>query len=463
MNSLQRARLSTRRLWMALIVATAVLVAVHAAGSYAIAERLDREQLALDAGFAVVLLIIAGWALARLRRDRERAAVEGLLLGLLSTPRNIKDTATEALRVLADNGIGDAAVVAIVGEGDGPMHPTAATGYPRGWLDSAPTASLGAVGAAPRWHRPKQPSLWVEPVARRLGGRPWTAEIPLRSGTDTIGLLIVSLRRPGILAHAGLRELIATHLGAAFDHAALYEAAYRRERDLEDLETRRRDFMASLSHEIRTPLTSIQAFADLLRLDQGSMDDTAREMVASLSGGVDRLSALVNDLIDLGRTSSVELAAEPRDVDLATILRDAEATLRPSVMLRGQTFVLDIPPGALRAHVDPRLLEQVILNLLSNATRYTPPGGVIGLSAFPLDDTTVRIEVCDSGPGIPPEERERIFEPYYRVRETERAVPGSGLGLAVARRLMDLCGGRIWAEASDTGGARFCVDIRTSA
>lgn len=463
MNSVQRARLSTRRLWMALIVATAVLVGVHAAGSYAIAERLDREQLALDAGFAVVLLILAGWSLTRLRRDRERAAVEGLLLDLLSTPRNIKDTATEALRLLAENGIGDAAVVAIAGEGDGPLQPTAATGYPRGWLDTAPVAGLRAAGAAPQWHRPKQPSPWVEPVARRLGGRPWIAEIPLRSGTDTIGLLIVSARRPGILAHAGLRELIATRLGAAFDHAALYEAAYRRERDLEETETRRRDFMASLSHEIRTPLTSIQAFADLLRLDQGSMDDTARQMVASLSGGVDRLSALVNDLIDLGRTSSVELAAEPRDVDLVTILRDAEATLRPSVMLRDQTFVLDIPSAPLRVHVDPRLLEQVILNLLSNANRYTPAGGVVGLSAFLLDDATVRIEVCDSGPGIPAEERERIFEPYYRVRETERAVPGSGLGLAVARRLIDLCGGRIWADESDTGGARFCVDIRASA
>ncbi|MDO9444594.1 MAG: hypothetical protein Q7K37_04705, partial [Dehalococcoidia bacterium] len=225
MNSVQRASLSTRRLWMALSVATAVLVGVHAAASYAIAGHLDREQLALDTGFALLLLIVAGWSLTRLRRDRERAAVQGLLLDLLATPRNIKDTATEVLRLLADNGIGDAAVVAIAGEGDGPLQPTAATGYPRGWIDTAPAADLEVAGAVPQWDRPKQPPPWVEPVAQRLGGRPWIARLSLRSGTDTIGLLIVSLRRPGILARPGLRDLIATHLGAAFDHAALYEAA----------------------------------------------------------------------------------------------------------------------------------------------------------------------------------------------------------------------------------------------
>ncbi len=462
MNPLQQARLSTRRVRMALAALAVVLVALHVSIVTAVTGEVDERLVAIDAGFALVLLLVAGWYVGRLRRERERAAIEAMLLDLLATPRSIQETATETLRLLSEHRLGDASVVAVVGEGDGPLRPLAATGYPRNWLGHAPAVALDALDAVSTWGREPAPHHpWVEPVAAGLGKRPWVARIPLRSGADVVGLLFVSSRRPHELASAAIRLLLASRLGAAFDHAALYEAAYRRERDLEELETRRRAFMESISHEIRTPLNSIQAFADLLRLDEHSMDETAQQLVLSLSSGVDRLSALVNDLIDLGRTSSVELNVERREVDVAKILRDAEATVRPAVMLRKQEFTMDVPEGELRAIVDPRLLEQVVLNLLSNANRYTPPGGQIGVHAFAAPDA-VRIEVRDSGPGIPPEERERIFEPYYRVRETERAVPGSGLGLAVARRLIDACGGRIWADESETGGARFCVEIRAA-
>lgn len=463
MTPLQRASLSTRRLWMALLLAAAVILGAHTALTIAVSGQAAPEVIAIDTAFAVVLLGVAGWFLGRLRRERQRAAVESLLLDLLSTPRNIRDTATEALRLIDEHRLGEAAAVAIAGEEDGAMRPLAATGYPRGWLEAAPAARVETVARETEWKRAKVPHPWVEPVAGRLGGRPWVADIPLRSGSDPIGLLLVASRRPTLLEHRGLRELLAERLGAAFDHAALYEAAYRRERDLEDQEVRRREFIASISHEIRTPLTSIQAFAELLQLDQGALDDTARDLVASLSGGVERLSALVNDLIELGRTSDVPLEPHRRDVDVAHLLREAEATVRPAMMLRGQSFVLDLPVPELHAFVNPRMLEQAVLNLLSNAARYTPAGGAITIQAYPWGEGNVRIEVSDSGPGIAPEERERIFEPYYRVKATERAVPGSGLGLAVARRLVEACGGKIWAEEAATGGARFCIEVHAAA
>lgn len=463
MTPIERASLSTRRLWMALILAAAVLLGAHTALTVAVTGETVPEVIAIDAAFAVLLLGVTGWFLGRLRRERQRAAVESLLLDVLSTPRNIRDTATEALRLITEHRLGDAASVAIAGEEDGPLRPLAATGYPRGWLESAPAARVETVTREAEWKRAKAVHPWIEPVASQLGGRPWVAHIPLHSGGDPIGLLLVASRRPTLLEHPGLRALLAERLGAAFDHAALYEAAYRRERDLEDQEVRRREFIASISHEIRTPLTSIQAFAELLQLDQGALDDTARDLVASLSGGVERLSGLVNDLIELGRSSDVPLEPQRRDVDVVQMLRAAEATVRPAMMLRGQTFILDLPVPELHAFVDPRMMEQAVLNLLSNAARYTPAGGQITIQAYPWGDGNVRIEVSDSGPGIAPEERERIFEPYYRVKETERAVPGSGLGLAVARRLVEACGGKIWAEAAGTGGARFCIEVRATA
>lgn len=131
-------------------------------------------------------------------------------------------------------------------------------------------------------------------------------------------------------------------------------------------------------------------------------------------------------------------------------------------MLREQLLTLDLPDRGPTVIGDPRVVEQVLLNLLSNANRHSPPRGKIQVLARQLDRQTARIEVVDNGAGIPEEERQRIFEPYYRVR-SENAVPGSGLGLAVTRRLLEETGGRIWVDASEDGGAKFCVEMRAAA
>src|SRR5690606_35749444 len=120
---------------------------------------------------------------------------------------------------------------------------------------------------------------------------------------------------------------------------------------------------------------------------------------------------------------------------------------------------LDLPEGHLSAMADRRHLEQVVRNLLSNANRHTPTEGEVIVRAR-RDHDLVRSEIEDSGPGIAPADRERVFEPYYRVqRPGAPAVPGSGLGLAVARRLVELQHGHIWVEEGDTRGARFCVEL----
>jgi signal transduction histidine kinase len=463
MSTMQRIGLSQRRIWMALFLALAALFGAHAGLEYALVEDLDPLIFVVDGVTAVLLLLVAGLYLRSIARERRRRVVEQLLLELLAAPRNINDTASEALRLLTRQGIGEAATLAIAGEGEAPLKPIAAHGYPRGWIEGAAPMSPPAENDGPRLIRPKAPHPWLQPVAARVSSRPWIAEIPLRSGTECIGLLVIGSRRQGTLGDVAILELLGTHLGAAIDHAALYEAAYARERDLEDQDARRREFMSAIAHEIRTPLTAIQAFADLLQVGQAQMDPLATHLVTSLGHGVGRLSSLVNDLIDLGRAGSTGYALQPQDVDVAAVVRGAEETLRPALMLQNQSITLDLPPSGPIACVDVRVLEQVTLNLLSNANRHSPAGGSITISARQVD-AAVRLEVADTGPGIPLAERERIFQPYYRIRREDGAeVPGSGLGLAVARRILEESGGRIWVEDRQGSGACFCVEVRAAA
>jgi signal transduction histidine kinase len=191
------------------------------------------------------------------------------------------------------------------------------------------------------------------------------------------------------------------------------------------------------------------------------MDETAEGLVASLVHGVERLNALVTDLIDLGRAGGADYPVKLEEIDVGHVLHSAEAMLRPAFMLREQSVSVEVPERGPYAITDRRLLDQVVLNLLSNANRHSPPRGDVTLAAR-REQGLVRVEVRDSGPGIPPEDRRRIFEPYYRVRHNDVQVPGSGLGLAVARRMVDALDGRLWVEGADGGGAIFVVELRAS-
>jgi len=464
MSDLSRVGYGQRRAWLGLALVTIVLIATHMAVELALEPDLNPLILAVDGATGFILLAIFALYLRRLARERRREVIERMLLDLLSTPRNIQDTASQSLVALRDHGIGRAALIAIIGDGDEPFRPLAASGYPRGWIETAPASDAQALPTAPLLNHSKIPHPWIEDAAPSTGRRPWVAEIPLVSGDTVLGVLMIADRKRGVLQDRAILSLLSTRLGAAFDHAALYEAAYAREQNLEDLEARRREFMAAIAHEIRTPLTSIQAFTDLLRMGQDQMDETAGILVESLGQGVQRLNSLVNDLIDLGRTGETGYALEPQDVDIGAIIRSAESTLRPALMLQEHAVTLDLPETGPIAHADPRVLEQVTLNLLSNASRHSPRGGAITISATRLDTKTVRLTMTDDGPGIPEAERLHIFQPYYRINDRSgNTVPGSGLGLAIARRLLDESGGRIWVESGPEGGARFCVEVRAGA
>ncbi len=449
-------------LWFATLILVFVLAGTHLAVSYALVGEFDPRFALADAGMAALFFVPAAWYIGSLTDERQRHAGQELLLRVLQEPRNIRDTATEALTLLVSAGVGQAGVIAVADEEDEVLRVVAAAGYPEGWVLRASPLHLVGSGQ-PVVRREEDPPPWVAPLGNTFGKRPWVARIPLVRSDNVIGLVILVARREGVLQDTSVLAAIADQLSAALEHAALYEAAYRRELDLEGQDQRRREFIAAISHEIRTPLTSIQAFAELLLLDRGSMDAGAESLVTSLTLGVGRLNSLVADLIDLGRAGRQAHEVHTTELDVVELLRSADAVLRPAFLLREQSLVLEVPEHPLHAVADQRLLEQVVMSLLSNANRHAPPGGSVVLRARPTGDGHVRLEVEDSGPGIPPEERERIFEPYYRVPRTDGAgVPGSGLGLAVARQLIDQQDGRIWVESAEHGGACFMVEVRAS-
>lgn len=226
-------------------------------------------------------------------------------------------------------------------------------------------------------------------------------------------------------------------------------------RSLEESKKRQAQLVADAGHELKTPLTSMRTNIELLmmlhnsgRQDQISAEDRA-DLERDVLAQMEEMSILIGDLVDLSRDESHE--TEPEDFRLDEVLEEALDRVRrrrPDV-----TFLFHADPWVIRG--DRFAMGRAPINLIDNAAKWSPEGGAVRVSLKAAKRNAVLI-VDDSGPGIPPEEREKVFERFYRSPES-RAMPGSGLGLAIVKQVMDRHGATIVAEESDDGGARFRV------
>jgi len=226
--------------------------------------------------------------------------------------------------------------------------------------------------------------------------------------------------------------------------------------ELAETDRQRRDLVANVSHELRTPITALQA--KLENVADG-VEEADQETVRTMLAQTERLGRLVEQLLDLSRLEAGEgppFDARPFDVRavLEQTAREARLHAPEGLVLR----VLDAGGPAV-AHGDPERIHQVVANLVENAARYAPVPGEVRLSARRAGDRVV-VEVADDGPGIPDEAAERVFERFYRA-DASRAANGSGagLGLAIARWIVDLHGGAIRAERGPSGGCRMVVEL----
>jgi CheY-like chemotaxis protein/nitrogen-specific signal transduction histidine kinase len=233
-----------------------------------------------------------------------------------------------------------------------------------------------------------------------------------------------------------------------------------RNREIEKANRLKSAFVSAMSHELRTPLTSIIGFSDLLAESPERLDEQQRLYLGFIRQASRHLLQLINDVLDLSKIDAGKLDLNPGPVDLAEVATDILATIDPLVEERQIRLESALAPG-LEVWADRVRLRQILMNLLGNAVKFTPPGGVVGLTATALEGVAC-VAVSDTGVGIPLEEQEGIFTDFHQVGMTPRGLrEGTGLGLAIVRRLVEQHGGRIWVESEPGRGSRFTFLIPT--
>ncbi len=236
------------------------------------------------------------------------------------------------------------------------------------------------------------------------------------------------------------------------------EAIVRAKEEAERASRFKDQFLSTMSHELRTPLNAILGFSELLPDERyGTLNERQRRYIRNIHTSGQHLLSLINDILDLSKIEAGRLELAIESVQVETAFREVLGALRPLADKKSQTLSQHAETG-LSVRADATRFKQVLMNLLGNAIKFTPEGGRIDLAAR-LMDGQVRVDVRDTGPGIPPEEQKRIFEAFYRLRQSAKATEGTGLGLAITQRLVELHGGQLGLESQPGQGSCFYFSL----
>ncbi len=216
------------------------------------------------------------------------------------------------------------------------------------------------------------------------------------------------------------------------------------------------EFVSNVSHELRTPMTAIKGYGDLLHAGAvGPLNDEQKRFLQIIKNNADRLTALINDLLDISRVDTGRVRFEPKMMQIGDVIADVVNALSIPAESKGQTLTYEIVGGLPKVIGDKDRLNQVVTNLVGNAIRYTPKGGKIEVRAYPVE-CAVRVDVTDSGIGIAPDDLAHIFERFYRAdHPLVQEAAGTGLGLSISRMFVEMHGGRVWVESELGKGSTF--------
>ena len=300
----------------------------------------------------------------------------------------------------------------------------------------------------------------VRVIFERRGYRSLLA-VPLQFENDVVGVLAIWRRERGVLAPqvVNLVQTLATQSVLAIQNARLFHEIADKSRQLEAASRHKSEFLANMSHELRTPLNAVIGFSEVLGEGMfGELNAKQAEYVRDIMDSGRHLLALINDILDLSKVEAGRMELELSEFDLRSVIDSALLLLRERASRKDIELArgVDDSIGVVRA--DERKIKQVLLNLLSNALKFTPEGGRVAVRAA-IRDGMVEVAVSDTGVGIAKEEQEAVFEEFRQVGAHEKRVEGTGLGLALARKFIELHGGRIGVESEPGAGSTFTFTI----
>jgi signal transduction histidine kinase len=288
--------------------------------------------------------------------------------------------------------------------------------------------------------------------------------VPLLREEQIIGNLSLTRKAPGEYSTEVIEVLktFATQSALAIQNARLFREIADKSRQLEVASRHKSEFMANMSHELRTPLNAIIGFSEVLNERMfGELNEKQDEYLRDIHASGQHLLSLINDILDLSKVEAGRMELELTDFDLPAAIDNAVTLVRERASRKGITARIAVGELVGMIQGDERKIRQVLLNLLSNAIKFTPEGGRIEVGAL-MDEGAVEVSVRDTGVGIAPEDHEAVFEEFRQVGASAAKQEGTGLGLALCRKFIELHGGTIRVESAIGAGSTFTFRLPTA-
>jgi signal transduction histidine kinase len=301
----------------------------------------------------------------------------------------------------------------------------------------------------------------IRPVLRQLGYRSLLA-VPLLREEQIMGGLTIFRRTPGSFPPevVHLLQTFATQSVLAIQNARLFREIEDKSRQIEAANRHKSEFLANMSHELRTPLNAIIGFSEVLQERLfGELNEKQAEYTSDILTSGQHLLSLINEILDLSKVEAGRMELETAKFDLPLAIDNARTFVRERAAKHGINLDVDVDKRLGEFTGDERKIKQILLNLLSNAVKFTPEGGRITINARQVDGS-VEISVSDTGIGIAPEDQPKIFEEFRQVGgDYAHKTEGTGLGLTLAKKFVELHGGKIWLESEIGKGSRFTFTL----
>ena len=303
-----------------------------------------------------------------------------------------------------------------------------------------------------------RPVKQMRTAAARIGAGAYDERIELRR-RDELGGLADELNGMAASLQASVQSLERKVEERTRELEQALAELSRKGRQLEVASQHKSHFLANMSHELRTPLNAIIGFSQVLRQRMfGELNEKQEEYLDDILSSGNHLLSLINDVLDLSKVEAGQVELEVTDFSLREALERGVVMVRERAVESGVQLSLELAPTVDRVEGDERRLRQVIFNLLSNAVKFTPEGGSVVVASARVNGEA-QVSVADTGPGIAAEDQERIFEEFQQTAVGVEQSEGTGLGLALSKRLVELHGGRIWVESEPGHGSRFVFTL----